>query len=217
MIETGASVKWLIDDQARAAGGIACIGCRHRIGVGFDGLSPAETDFMHQFKVAHDFAPAGSWIGGTTAEGPFLFTVYSGWVLRCRAEAGGRRRAAGHALTGDLIGLETVTDVASDLKVRALTDVTICRFDPARWRELIGVPSLGERIARLETIARIETEERLLAAGRSATANVAHFFTTLYDGLARRKLVRDDGFGLPLALSTVAECLNLTPVYLPRV
>src|SRR3569833_961213 len=108
---TGASVKWAIDDQARAAGGIACLGCRHRIGAGFDGLSPAETDFMHQFTLGHDFAPADSWNGGQAGEGPFLFTVYSGWVLRCRAEAGGRRRAAGLALPGDLVGLETVTDV----------------------------------------------------------------------------------------------------------
>jgi CRP-like cAMP-binding protein len=200
----------------RGAAAISCDLCRHRIGVGFEGLSRADTGFMRGFKTGHEMVPAGAWIGAPPGEGPFLFTLYSGWALRYRAQSGGLH-PAGIILPGELVGVETLTGAAPDLRVRALTDVTCCRFDPARWRELLSVPSLADRIARIETNARIETEDRLLAAGRSATASVCHFFLSLYDGLAARRLVRDESFGLPLPMSTVAECLNLTPVHLRRV
>jgi CRP-like cAMP-binding protein len=201
-------------EAQRGTVAIGCAECRHRAGVGFEGLSAAETEFMHRFKLGHEATSAGNWIGAPGA--PFLFTLYSGWALRCRCEDDGPR-AAGLVLPGELVGLETVTGAAPNLRVRALTDVTYCRFDPARWRELLAVPSLAERVVRIEAIDRIETEDRLLAAGRSATANVCHFFLSLYERLAARRLARDDGFGLPLALATIAESLNLTPVHLRRV
>jgi CRP/FNR family transcriptional regulator len=204
-------------EAVQGASGISCDLCRHRVGVGLEGLSEGETDFMLRFKAGHDFAPAGSWIGGSASGARFLFTLYSGWALRCRADRGGRGQPAGIALPGDLLGIETMIGTAPDLKVRALTDVTYCRFDPARWRELLAVPSLAERIVRIEALARIETEDRLLAAGRSATAAVCYFFHSLFGGLSQRKLVRDNSFGLPLSLSLVAETLGLTPVHLRRI
>jgi len=209
-----AGMKW-VEKEHQAAGAIACSACRHASGVGFEGLAPAEIDRMTRFKAGHDFARAGAWLGSQNA--PFLFTLYSGWALRCREFEPGRRRAVGLALPGDLVGLETVTGIASDLRVRALTDVTMCRFDPARWQELMQVPSFAERVARIEAIGRAEAEDRLLVAGRSATATVAHFLSWLHEALGRRKLVRDNTFGLSLTLTTLAELLGLTPVHLRRI
>lgn len=205
------------EKETQLAAAIGCDACRHRVGVGFEGLSPAEAERMMSFKVAHEFAPAGTWIGGAGGKGPFLFTLYSGWALRCREEEPGRRRAAGLSLPGELVGLESVTGADTQLRIRALTDVTVCRFDPARWHELLATPSFAERALRMETMARAEAEDRLLAAGRSARAAVAHFLFWLFDNLQRRRLVREGSFGLPLTLSLLAEMIGLTPVHLRRI
>ena len=181
-----------------AMSGIACASCRHP-GAGFEPLDPAETRVLARFKLGHGFAAAGADI-----EVP-LFTLYSGWALRFRLLPGGARRPIGVVLPGDLVGLEIFAGPAA-LGTRALTDVTYCRFDPARGHELLAVPSLAERLCRLQAIALRDAQERMVAANSlPATGNLCHFILTLFEALRGRRLVRDDGFRLPLARRDLAD------------
>jgi CRP-like cAMP-binding protein len=196
---------------------ISCAKCRHRDGVGFAGHSDDDAAYMTGFKVGRGTLQAGAFIEGD-AEQPLLLTLYSGWALRL---ARGRPTGAGIlgvALPGDLIGLGTVFVERGALRLQALTDVTYCQFDPARWRELIDRPALAERIFRAQALARREAEERQMAATTlSATGNLCNFILTLHDALRRRKLAGDGSFHLPLNRKQLAGALGLTALHLRRV
>lgn len=196
---------------------IPCDQCRHRDGVGFAGHSDSDAQFMTGFKVGRGMLPAGAAIEGN-AEDPLLLTLYSGWALRLTAGSPAAKGILGIALPGDLIGLETIFVARAGLRVQALTDITFCQFDPARWRELLDRPTLAERLHRIQALARLEAEERQVAAATlSATGNLCHFVLTLYDALRRRKLAHEGSFHLPLNRKQLAAALGLTAIHLRRV
>ncbi|MDH7974187.1 Crp/Fnr family transcriptional regulator [Sphingomonas sp. AR_OL41] len=196
---------------------IACAQCRHRDGVGFVGHDDDDAAFMTAFKLGRGTLQAGANIEGDAGQ-PILLTLYSGWALRLRQGAATGAAILGIALPGDLIGLETVFIGRGALRLQALTDITYCQFDPARWRELLDRPALAERVLRAQALARREAEERQVAATTlSATGNLCHFVLTLHDALRRRKLARDDSFHLPLNRKQLAGALGLTALHLRRV
>jgi CRP-like cAMP-binding protein len=196
---------------------IPCAKCRHRSGVGFQGHSDADAEFLTGFKAGRGTLHAGGTIEGS-ARRPLLLTLYSGWALRLGRDGPAAGGIVGVALPGDLIGLETLLSARGGLRLQALTDITYCQFDPARWRELLERPSLIERIARIQALARIEAEERQAAAtALGAAGNLCHFVLTLYEALRRRKLAREGSFHLPLTRKQLAAALGLTPLHLRRV
>lgn len=205
-------------EAAPAAGNrdwIACEMCRHRSGVGFDGLDDAEAAFMTGFKLGRQAVPAGGYV--ESAGSPMLLTLYSGLALRVGLPGSGTPCAMGLAFPGDLIGFETLVGPPV-LRLRALTDLTYCQFDPDRWTELLAVPSLAERLLRAQALAARETAERLaVATCRSAVGRLCHFVLRTYEALLARKLVRGLSFRLPLPRQELADLLGFTPVHLRRV
>lgn len=196
---------------------IPCSQCRHRNGVGFDGHSESDAQFMTGFKIGRGALQTGEWVEGDAAR-PILLTLYSGWAIRLAKGRPAERGFLGVALPGDLIGLETLFTARGGLRLQALTDITFCQFEPARWRELVDRSSLAERVHRAQALARLEAEERQAAAtSLSATGNLCHFVLTLYDALRRRKLAREGSFHLPLNRKQLAAALGLTAIHLRRV
>jgi CRP-like cAMP-binding protein len=196
---------------------IPCARCRHRDGVGLEGPSDEEAAFLTGFKVGRGSLAAGASIEADAAR-PMLLTLYSGIAVRSALRGPAARGILGVALPGDLVGLETLLTSRGGLRLQALTDVTYCQFDPARWRELIDRPAFAERLARIQALTRLESEERQAAATMlSATGNLCHFVVTLYDALRRRKLARDGAFVFPLNRKQLATALGLTPIHLRRV
>lgn len=194
---------------------IPCSACRHG-GVGFEAHTDSDAAFMTEFRLGRGAIAAGASLDGD-ARHPLLITLYSGWALRLRLSPSGQETVLGIALPGDLIGVQTILSEKSGLRLRALTDVTFCQFDPARWRALFAVPSLAERFCRIEALARQEAEERRAAmASLSAAGNLSHFLLGLYDGLRSRKLAREGSFHLPLARNQMAALLGMTTMHLRR-
>lgn len=196
---------------------IPCAKCRHRDGVGFERHSPEDTVFLTAFKRGRGMLMAGGEIAGDAAR-PMLITLYSGLALRVAPEGPDAGGILGVALPGDLIGFETLVSARGGVRLQALTDITFCQFDPLQWRELLRRPTLAERLARMQALARIEAEERQLAATElGATGNLCHFLLTLYEALRRRKLAREGSFHLPMSRKQLARALGLTPLHLRRV
>lgn len=172
---------------------------------------------MTGFKLGRASLRAGAFIEGD-ADRPLLLTLYSGWALRLAKDHPTAHGILGVTFPGDLVGLETVFIKRGAVRLQALTDITYCQFDPARWRELLVRPTLAERLLRLQAQYRLAAEERQMAATTlSATGNLCHFVLGLHDALRRRKLAPEGSFRLPLNRKQVAAVLGLTAVHLRRV
>lgn len=204
-------------DVAAPPDWIPCTKCRHRDGVGFECHSDDDARFLTGFKVGRGALAAGAAIEGSAAR-PILLTLYSGLALRLATRGPAALGILGVALPGDLVGLDTLLAARGGVRLEALTDITYCQFDPARWRELLERPAFAERLSRIQALARIEAEERQAAATvLGATGNLCHFLLTLYDALRRRKLAREGAFHLPFSRKRLASALGLTPLHLRRV
>lgn len=195
---------------------VRCDRCRHRQGAAFETLSAHEQAFLSGFKLGRESVPAGTLIG--RSDSPLLFTLYSGWAARSSALPAVGSRCVGIALPGDLIRLGTLRESGAPTEVQALTDLTYCRFDPARWGELMAIPSLAEKVHRIEAQARRAIERHLLAAIHlPASGLFCHFVVSLYDGLRRRNLAREGSFRVPLSRLQIATALGLSAMHLRRI
>jgi CRP-like cAMP-binding protein len=195
---------------------IDCRHCRHRTGVGFVDLPEAELEFMSDFKQRHAAAPARTTLIKQGQRTATVFTLYSGLAIRYR-RVGRRRQVLKILLPGDLIGLQTLYS-PSFAAIEAITDVTLCRFDPRRWDELLAMPGLAARICQVQALERRRTEARLCAVGTAeARANLCHFVADLYFGLKRRRLVSGPELGLPVSHQQLADALAVTPTHLRRI
>ncbi len=200
-----------------APNSIDCRHCRHRSGVGFQDLGETELAFMSRFKQGHIAMRAGTPLIRQGQEISAVFTLYSGLAIRYRQLGGGRRQVLRILLPGALIGLQTLYG-PSFAAVDAVTDITLCRFDPDRWPELLAMPDLAARICEVQALDRRRTEARLCAVGAAgARANLCHFVADLFFGLRRRRLVSSEQLELPVSHAELADALGITPMHLRRV
>lgn len=197
---------------------IPCRECRHRSGVGFKDLLPRQLDFMNAFKESHEVAWAGEIIIRQGQPSRLLCTLYSGLAVKYRTLSTGKRQVLTVVMPGDLIGLESVyTDLPSH-SIEALTDITYCVFSPSKWKELLSVPDLADRVCELQVLEQRHIEDRFASvAACSARRSVAHFIIELYDRLRRRRLARGHSFSLPLTNQQFADAVGLTTVHLHRI
>lgn len=194
-----------------------CRHCRHRTGVGFVDLPDPDLDFMASFKQRHESASAKTVLIRQGQRKPRVFTLYSGLAVRYRLLHGSRRQVLRILLPGDLIGLQTLYASPSYAAVQAITDVTMCSFNPDRWGELLHRPGLAARICEIQGIDRRKTEARLCAVGAAgARANLCHFVADLFFGLRRRRLASRLDFELPVSTQQLADALGVTPTHLRR-
>lgn len=197
---------------------IQCRDCRHRQGAGFRDHSPTDLTFMTGFKHSHEVAWNHDILIHEGETAPLLFTLYSGMAIRCREVRPGKSQLLSVILPGDVVGLEFLYGGSASSSIQAVTDVTFCKFDPARWSELLEVPSLARRICEHLVLEQLELEDRLAVLGAcTAEGALAHFLISLYDRLRARRLCRDDSFSLPLTNRQIADAAGLTTVHLHRV
>lgn len=196
---------------------LECRHCRHRTGVGFVDLPESDLEFMSSFKEGHESAAANSVLIRQGQRRSKVFTLYSGLAVRYRLLPGARRQVLRILLPGDLVGLQTLYSAPSFAAVQSITDVTMCKFDPRRWEELLRRPGLAARICEIQAIDRRKMEARLCAVGAAgARANLCHFVADLYFGLRRRRLASRLDFELPVSIQQLADALGVTPTHLRR-
>lgn len=173
---------------------------------------------MERFKHSHEVAWTHDVIIKEGQDTPLLFTLYSGIAIRCRSVSNGKSQLLSIVLPGDLVGLEFLHRETASCTVQAVTDVTYCRFDPARWRtELMHVPDLAHRLCERLLLDQRHLEDRLTAISAcTAEGAIAHFFLSLYDRLRVRRLCHEGSFALPLTNRQLANAVGMTTVHLHR-
>ena len=147
-----------------------------------------------------------------------IWNIVSGTVLLSKLLQDGRRQVVGIAVPGDFLGLSL--QATNGFTATALTPATLCRFDRARFINLLDhAPALMRRVfATCSHELRLAQEHMLLLGRRSAEEKVAAFLLSLrarwapLQGLSARvdlPMTRQDiGDYLGLTLETVSRTMT---------
>lgn len=193
-----------------------CDSCRHRSTLAFVDLADPELAFMSGFKRAHAIAKAREIIIHQGETNECVGVLYSGWIAKYRTTSSGERQLLSILLPGDLVGLE-VAGLRSWFSLEALTDISICMFEPSSLTRLLAVPSLAARMLRRLASDKRQVEDRFaVVAGCDGRHGLAHLVLDLHRRLRLRGLALDHSLTVPLSRQQLAEAVGITSVHLHR-
>lgn len=203
-------------DAGRLGG---CAACPLRRLDLFTSVTGLELQLIEELKQAEQTFDAGATLIQENGDDNPLYTLLSGWAMRFKTLADGRRQILSLQLPGDFVGLQQkMTDAASH-GVVALTPVRVCRFPrDALWRLHRELPSLGYDITWLAANENAVVDDNLLSVGRrSALERMAALLLTLYArALAHEPDGEKVGVFFPLTRQLLADALGLSLVHAHR-
>ncbi|WP_429910749.1 Crp/Fnr family transcriptional regulator [Glycocaulis sp.] len=147
-----------------------------------------------------------------------LFWIESGWAMRHRNLANGRRQILNLLLPGDICDLQGLVDTRADHSVTAMTAAMVCEVEPDRFLDLLNADpeiaaSLLWSVVQEEGILR----EHIVRIGRrSARVRLAHLLLELVRRQALGGGPSDGLIEVPVTREVMADCLGLTPVHVSR-
>ena len=177
--------------------------------------SDEEVAFTDAMKMEQRFIPAGQEIIHAGQEDAELFTLFSGWALRQKTLADGRRQILNILLPGDLLGLQATLLTAADHSIEALTDVEVCVFSRRKiWTLFERMPQMAYELAWLGAREQGIVDENLTSVGqRSARERMAALILSLYRRAEQLGLVENKTFPFPLSRQHLADALGLSLVH----
>ncbi len=192
-----------------------CQSCPLRSLERFRDFTPAELDFVANFKTGELHIPAGTTFLIEKAVTPHLYTVLSGWAFRYKVLQDGRRQILNFALAGDLVGLQGTLMGEMQHSVEALTPMRLCTFERERIEELYRkFPSLAFDITWLAAREERILDENLLSVGRrSALERAAYLLVFLYLRARALRFNEQEPVLLPISQQHVADMLGLSIVH----
>ena len=189
--------------------------------MGCEGLEPPSREDragIERYKMGEIALKRGTAVFIQGAPATQLHTVLRGVLIRYRALPDGRRQIVNFMFPGDLVGLQSALDEPMSHGVEALSDVTLCSFPRAGFRDFIAAhPQLGFDTVWIAAREEAALEDHLLSLGRrnalERIANLAIF-------LLRRAQAScvADGNRLPLVVTQtqIADMLGLSLVHTHR-
>jgi CRP-like cAMP-binding protein len=197
---------------------VRCDQCPLRLAAGAVPFTAEELAFIERFKIRHGRAEPGAVLIPQGSARPRLFTLFSGWALRTKTLASGKEQVLEVLLPGALVGLSTLFFGASPHGVHAVTDVTMCEFDPARLPQLLAIQTLAHRVTWHGELEARRLEARLASVGAAdAASRVAYFFADLFVRLEQRRMTNGASFRSPLTREQIAQAAGITRVHVSRV
>ncbi|MFB9149715.1 Crp/Fnr family transcriptional regulator [Roseovarius ramblicola] len=196
-----------------------CTACPLRKSEVFRSLDARELGFVASMKSGEMRVAPRTRVLDEGVNSPHVFTVLSGWGLREKSLADGRRQILNFVLPGDLVGLQAAMFDAMDHSVEALTDMTLCVFPRREIQRLFhDRPSLGFTVvwhaARNERLL----DATLMSVGRcTARERIARALLTIYGKARRIGLSEADGtLSAPITQQHLADALGLSLVHTNR-
>jgi len=197
----------------------ACADCPLRKRDVFRAFSTGELAFVGSLKSGEMRVEARTRVLDEGVNSPHVFTVLSGWGLREKTLADGRRQILNFVMPGDLVGLQAAMFDAMDHSVEALTDMTLCVFQRTGIERLFhDRPSLGYTVvwhaARNERLL----DATLVSVGRcTARERIARALLILCGKARRLGLAEEDGtVAAPITQQHLADALGLSLVHTNR-
>jgi len=196
-----------------------CSRCPLRKREVFSGLGARELAFVASMKSGEMRVEPRTRVLDEGVNSPHVFTVLSGWGLREKSLADGRRQILNFVLPGDLVGLQAAMFDAMDHSVEALTEMTLCVFPRGDIQRLFhDRPSLGFTVvwhaARNERLL----DATLMSVGRcTARERIARALLTIYGKERGIGLPEADGtLSAPITQQHLADALGLSLVHTNR-
>ena len=146
------------------------------------------------------------------------FLVRSGWVMRYKITAAGRRLIIGVSLPGDFIGLHVNFNNSAIYSAAALTKSSLALIEPVRILEIHRrFPVLASGLEWMTVRhANILSEHKVSLGARTAAQRILHFFLELWTRLEQVDLATAKGFQLELTQEQIGDCMGLSTVHVNR-
>lgn len=181
-------------------------------------LSPRAADALLRCRARNRLVEAGHPLIRQDEGVHTLFWIESGWAMRHRSLANGRRQILNLLLPGDIGDLQGLIDTRADHAVTTLTQTLVCEVDPARFRQLLeSDPEISH--ALLWSVIHEEgiLREHIVRVGRrSARVRLAHLLLELVRRQALGGGPSDGRIEVILTREVLADTLGLTPVHVSR-
>lgn len=197
---------------------VACAQCPLRALPAFRKFTPAEAEFVQQFKTGELTVEAGSSIFHEGNDSPHLYTVLEGWAIRYRMLETGSRQVLNFALPGDFLGLQNVIFDKMLHSVQALTHVRLCVFSRQRLWELYERHSgLGFDLTWMASREESILADHLSYVGqRTALERLSYIIMHLIERGRKLGLVKNDVLVLPLTQQDLGDAMGLSIVHTNR-
>ncbi len=194
---------------------VPCENCPLRAQPALRDFSQQELDFIAGFKSGELTAEAGTTllVEGTTSA--HLYTVLSGWAIRYKTLADGRRQILNFVLPADFIGLQGTVLGAMQHSVEALSDMVLCVFPRERlWELYQGHPSLAFDLTWIASREEQMLGENLVSVGRrTALERIAFVLLHLFLRAEQLGLTSKDKVQFPFTQQHLADALGMSLVH----
>jgi CRP-like cAMP-binding protein len=138
--------------------------------------------------------------------------IVSGWAMRVRLLADGRRQVLSFLLPGDLIGYCRHRRPIAVSTVLALQDLLVCAAPTCS-----DLPELEAAYATSAALEEAYLLAHIMRLGRlTAQERIYDLLLEFRDRLALAGLAQDETFSLPLTQEMLADALGLTAVHINR-
>lgn len=149
---------------------------------------------------------------------PQLYLVETGWIVRVRGLASGRRQIINYALPGDLLCTDSLLFRASSFDLTARTPVSLVRIEAPQGAELFDTYA-GLAAAIAWTMGQEESilAERVVSLGRrDSFEKLAHALCELDARLSAIGQMRGRTIELPLNQEDFADILGISVIHVNR-
>jgi CRP/FNR family transcriptional regulator len=160
-----------------------------------------------------------SYVIRQSAAGGLPLSLLDGWAYRSKSLSDGRRLITRILMTGDLIGLQNIAQVADDVEVFALTK---CRVAMTSMDRILGLlandPGLAKVLLHMFAKEEKELEAQMLSIGRhNAMERVSWLLSTIRGRALANNVVDTDGsIATPLTQMIIADALGLSLVHVNK-
>jgi CRP/FNR family transcriptional regulator, anaerobic regulatory protein len=178
-------------------------------------FTPAELDFVKEFKIDELHVDAGATFLREGMSSEYLYTVLSGWAFRYKMLDDGRRQILNYALPAEMVGLQGALMREMEHSVEALTPVTLCVFPRSKLFDLYSkFPSLAFDITWLAAREEQLVDDNLVSLGRrSALERTAFLLLHLYTRADEAGLVKNGSIQFPFTQQHMADTLGMSLVH----
>jgi CRP-like cAMP-binding protein len=144
--------------------------------------------------------------------------ILSGWLMRQKSLADGRRQIVGFLLPGDTCDAQVHLLHQMDHSIGTLTPVVYADIDPVRFEELLKADRSLADAFQVETLvnAAILREWLINVGRRVALERVAHLFCEIFERLRAVGLLIGKSCAFPITQMDLADATGLSVVHVNR-
>lgn len=171
------------------------------------GLADGHREVARGEYIAHEGDPPGG-----------IHLLIAGWTASSVGFADGRRQLIKIHMSGDLLGLPSLSLRQAADTIIALTPAVIAVIPPAAVGRLFErSPRLAAMLFLISQEERVVLMDRLASIGASAAINrLAALLLEIHARLCRAEPATGDTFDFPLLQSDVADMIGITSAHLNR-